>query len=68
MYKVRYQNVAQYFGAHQPNDILTNFQKYPINTAFSCLVYKHKTRTNCCQKYAHIDISLGNTTHLLAAI
>jgi hypothetical protein len=42
MYTVRYQNVAQYFGAYRPNGIPTNFQKYPINTAIYSLCYRQK--------------------------
>jgi len=67
MYTVRYQNVAKYFGGYQANDIPTNFQKYPINTAFYCLRYRHKTRTNSPQKYAYINISFANKNKLVAA-
>jgi hypothetical protein len=42
MYTVRYENVAQYCRAYRSNDIPTNFQKYPINTAIHWMCYRHK--------------------------
>jgi len=63
VYMERYQNVAQYCGAYQPNGIPTNFQKYRINTAIHCLCYRHK-HTQIALKHDPIDFCSTNTNQL----
>ena len=64
---LRYQNVVQCVGAYRPNSIPTNFPNYPLNPAFHCLCYRHKTST-VAQKHASINICYANTNQLVAAI